>query len=216
MTHPLTTTLTITITTRKNGNHYADQHDLARHGNRWILEALEDRDDIEEVIVTAQPPADRAAVLTEGERTMLTYALDQAQERIWSEGGFTDEDQAAVTSLRRLAVEAQQPECSASISGNCLAEVQSETACDTEAGECVHGGRPAAEAPTTTKPEHACGNCEGIDPDTCLMNPNRPPEQCPRSEGDGYGLQCQKPAGHNLCTFEEQPAAGVRQDGAAQ
>lgn len=69
MTHPLTTTLTVTITTRKNGNHYADQHDLARHGNRWILKALEDRDDIEEVIVTAQPPADqttdRAAILTE-------------------------------------------------------------------------------------------------------------------------------------------------------
>lgn len=51
---------------------------------------------------------------------------------------------------------------------------------------------------------HSCGNCDGIDPDTCLFNPNRPPEQCPRSEGDGYGLQCQKPAGHNLCTFEEQ------------
>ena len=56
---------------------------------------------------------------------------------------------------------------------------------------------------------HSCPNCEGIDPDTCLMNPNRPPEQCPRSEGDGYGLQCQKPAGHNLCTFEEeQPPSG--------
>lgn len=61
---------------------------------------------------------------------------------------------------------------------------------------------------------HACSSCEGVDPDTCLNNPHRPPEQCPRSEGDGYGLQCQKPAGHNLCTFEEQPAAGARQDGA--
>lgn len=57
------------------------------------------------------------------------------------------------------------------------------------------------------RPEHACRNCEGIDPDTCLMNPDRPPEQCPRSEGDGYGIQCQKPAGHNLCTFEETPDA---------
>ncbi|RPK56173.1 hypothetical protein EES43_24335 [Streptomyces sp. ADI96-02] len=51
-------------------------------------------------------PADRAAVLTEAERTMLTYALDEAQEHIWSRDGFTDEDQAAVTSLRRLAGEA--------------------------------------------------------------------------------------------------------------
>lgn len=58
---------------------------------------------------------------------------------------------------------------------------------------------PAARPET-----HACSNCEGIDPDTCLANPDRPPEQCPRSEGDGYGLQCQKPAGHNLCTFEEE------------
>lgn len=34
-----------------------------------------------------------------------------------------------------------------------------------------------------------------------VVNASR--EQCPRSEFDGYGLQCQKPAGHNLCTFEE-------------
>lgn len=34
-------------------------------------------------------------------------------------------------------------ECTASVSGNCLREAESETACDTEAGECVHGGRPA-------------------------------------------------------------------------
>ena len=73
--------------------------------------------------------------------------------------------------------------------------------------------RKADEAQPDTE-AHACRNCEGIDPDTCLMNPNRPPEQCPNSEFDGYGLQCQKPAGHNLCTFEEQPAAGARQDGA--
>lgn len=43
--------------------------------------------------------------LTDAERTMLGYALDQAQERIWSEGGFTAEDQAAVDSLRGLAAE---------------------------------------------------------------------------------------------------------------
>jgi hypothetical protein len=43
--------------------------------------------------------------------------------------------------------EAQQDrECSASISGNCLREAQSETACNTEDGECVHGGQPAREA----------------------------------------------------------------------
>lgn len=52
----------------------------------------------------------RADALTEAERTMLTYALDQAQEHIWSRDGFTDEDQAAVTSLRRLAAETQPSE----------------------------------------------------------------------------------------------------------
>jgi hypothetical protein len=49
---------------------------------------------------------------------------------------------------------------------------------------------------------HACTNCEGIDPDTCLMNPDRPPEQCPNSEFDGYGSQSLKEVGHNLCSFE--------------
>ncbi|MDT0409919.1 MULTISPECIES: hypothetical protein [Streptomyces] len=49
--------------------------------------------------------ADRAAVLTDDERAMLTYALDQAQEHR-SREGFTDEDQAAVDSLRRLTTEA--------------------------------------------------------------------------------------------------------------
>lgn len=43
------------------------------------------------------------AELTDSERTMLTYALDQAQEHIWSRDGFTDEDQAAVDSLRARA-----------------------------------------------------------------------------------------------------------------
>jgi hypothetical protein len=45
-------------------------------------------------------------LLNEAERRMLAYALDEAQEKIWSEGGFTDEDQGAVDSLRRLLVEA--------------------------------------------------------------------------------------------------------------
>ncbi|MFE0800105.1 hypothetical protein [Streptomyces sp. NPDC058812] len=49
--------------------------------------------------------ATQTAALSPTERTMLGYALDQAQERIWSEDGFTDEDQAALDSLRRLAAE---------------------------------------------------------------------------------------------------------------
>lgn len=80
--------------------------------------------------------ADRAAVLTEVAdfvrgllltRTLVTTVSLEAE-------------------LRRMADEAQQQECSASISGRCLREAESETACDTEAGECVHGRRPGAEA----------------------------------------------------------------------
>jgi len=64
------------------------------------------------------------------------------------------------------------------------------------------------------KAEDGCGNCDGVDPDTCFNNPNRPPEQCPAAEFEDYGQQCQKPAGHDLHSFEEQPADGARQDGA--
>jgi len=33
---------------------------------------------------------------------------------------------------------------------------------------------PAVQAPADQAAEHACGNCEGIDPSTCLLNPDRP------------------------------------------
>lgn len=66
-------------------------------------------DDIEQAVrrwIAAHP--DPATVLSDVERTMLAYALDQAQEHIWSRDGFTDEDQAAVTSLRRFTTEEPQ------------------------------------------------------------------------------------------------------------
>ncbi|MFD5697490.1 hypothetical protein [Streptomyces lasiicapitis] len=76
-------------------------------GNEAIADQIRTALDLDEP--AAPPvPAGRAAALTEAERTMLTYALDQAQEHIWSREGFTDEDQAAVNSLRRMADEAQQ------------------------------------------------------------------------------------------------------------
>lgn len=43
-----------------------------------------------------------AIPLSQSERTMLRYALDLAQEQIWSGDGFTEDDQSALTSLRRL------------------------------------------------------------------------------------------------------------------
>ncbi|WP_435246375.1 hypothetical protein [Streptomyces sp. NRRL F-5630] len=74
--------------------------------NEELLEPDEYGEVADAVLAILPAPADRAAVLTETERRMLAYALDQAQEHIWSRDGFTDEDQAAVDSLRRLATEA--------------------------------------------------------------------------------------------------------------
>lgn len=37
--------------------------------------------------------------LTEAEKGMLRFALTEAQEIVWSRGGFTEEEQAALDSL---------------------------------------------------------------------------------------------------------------------
>jgi len=73
-------------------------------------------------------------------------------------------------------------------------------------------GTPVGEAQqpvSTVTEEHACDNCDGIDPDTCWNNPHRPPEQCPAAQFEDYGQQCQKSVGHELHSFEEQPAPTV-------
>lgn len=53
---------------------------------------------------------------------------------------------------RRLVATGEQyvPECTASVRGFCLAEAQSETACDTEAGECIHAA-PSSFAPAANR-----------------------------------------------------------------
>lgn len=97
------------------------------------------------VAPAAVPPADRAAGLTEAERTMLTYALDQAQEKIWSEDGFTDEDQAAVDSLRQLAAGTPQPETQAARLSSVQTDGQSCPHCAERAS--VGGTVPAVTLP---------------------------------------------------------------------
>lgn len=49
----------------------------------------------------------RAAALDDHERQFLTFALDLAADRVLSEDGFTDEDDAALASLRRMAAAAR-------------------------------------------------------------------------------------------------------------
>jgi hypothetical protein len=58
-------------------------------------------------VADAQQAADTPSVLSASERGMLKFALDTAQEKIWVEGGFTEEDQAALDSLRRLQGDAR-------------------------------------------------------------------------------------------------------------
>ncbi|MFJ9101346.1 hypothetical protein ACIRJM_23095 [Streptomyces sp. NPDC102405] len=64
--------------------------------------------------------------------------------------------------------------------------------------------RMAAEAPATEEQDagHTCGNCDGIDPDSCLMNPGRPKRppmnpwrilgigNCPTPESHNWGCGC--------------------------
>jgi len=78
--------------------------------------------------------------------------------------------------------------------------------CATPDGELRRLAAEATPEPAT----HSCGNCDGVDPDTCFMNPDRPPEQCPAAGFVDYGQQCAKPVGHHLHTFEEQPPAVVQ------
>ncbi|WP_328657932.1 hypothetical protein [Streptomyces sp. NBC_00334] len=49
--------------------------------------------------------ATQVAALSPTERTMLDYALNQAQLRMWDTGKYTAEEQAALVSLRRLTAE---------------------------------------------------------------------------------------------------------------
>ena len=70
-------------------------------------------DRVEEVIAGLRDTARQAAgaplsaggALTDAERQFLTFALDQAFERMVSGDGFTGEDWAALEKFRRLATE---------------------------------------------------------------------------------------------------------------
>ncbi len=60
------------------------------------------------VLAVLPAPTARAAVLSAEERQFLTFALDLAFDRMVSDDGFTDADDAALAKLRRMADEAQQ------------------------------------------------------------------------------------------------------------
>ncbi|MBZ6290354.1 hypothetical protein KVH30_02050 [Streptomyces olivaceus] len=146
---------------------------------------------------TTRHDTDTGATLTPAERTMLDYALDQAQEHIWARDGFTDEDQAAVDSLRRLLAEPAAE----------LRRVADETAAtETEAAE-DHGDLPARLEAALTERYTELGN---------------PFSRMRRQEQGPDGWPAERPVGphHVAETLREllatdQPAAGARQDGAS-
>ncbi|MFJ1653668.1 hypothetical protein ACIOC2_20220 [Streptomyces sp. NPDC088337] len=84
-------------------------NDLIAHTTDPGVEALGARFELGQALAGAQPsPLDRAAAreLSTTERAMLRFALDLAQERMLSRGDeFTDDDEDAVESLRRMAVQ---------------------------------------------------------------------------------------------------------------
>lgn len=133
---------------------YWEQHLPETIRTPAVVSAL--RAALESAPAAAPPSADRATVLREAAGIAKRNA--DAQFRV----GETEMGRGARNvelALRRLADEAQ-PECRASLSGHCLREAQSESACDTEAGECLYGGRPADEAQQTA-PAAAYGDGKG-------------------------------------------------------
>ena len=112
-------------------------------------------DDYRDAVLAVLPEqVDRAVVRAEAfeDAAKMLAGLDPVKAALAGQHAWND----AAGLVRRMAVQerrlaGEQPECAASTSGNCLAEAQSETACDTDEGECVHGGRPAGEQPTNSE-----------------------------------------------------------------
>jgi hypothetical protein len=55
------------------------------------------------VVLAALGEEEDADLLKPNEKAMLSYALDEAEDQVLSRDGFSDEDAAAVQSLRRFA-----------------------------------------------------------------------------------------------------------------
>jgi hypothetical protein len=104
------------------------------------------------VTVTDQPAANRGASPTAG---LSVQHADALWDAIAIPGPrtptFTEQHERVCRAVANIVFEVtagqspgtDQLECSASRTGHCLREAESETACNTEAGECVHGGRAA-------------------------------------------------------------------------
>ena len=209
----LRATFTVTVTSRPDGGHYFDRDDFLAHVVGWLKAGLKDRHAIAEVTVAGAEPAvvpsapvDRAAEIERltAERDELRTAWESLARRCTEDaealvevghlvgvslGARTVSIRTAIeaigTELRRLADEAQPFEADRDSSAS---------------------PKAASKAQPTTKPEDReadpdCERCDGtgLDPDTYTVN------------GDVWT--------HARCSEcfpedDDEPAAGVRQDGA--
>lgn len=174
---------------------------------------------------SAEPPAAAPAVSSVGQaaHTTRSAALERVVQRIGQMADAWEQQlpevirTPAVVSAIRDALEpvAELPAPTDVAACSCEAEVHVGAGFYHQPQCATKLRRMAAE--TQPAEAHSCPNCEGVDPDTCWMNPDRPPEQCPAAEFEDYGQQCTKPSGHNLHSFEEQqpdvtpPAGGAQQ-----
>ncbi|MCI3279138.1 hypothetical protein [Streptomyces cylindrosporus] len=153
----------------------AQMRDLLRRENQRANDAIDREETAEQAAVEAS--SDRGAV--------LAWAADFAEEvaeKLRAHHEFERSNGAldVMTELRRLAAEAQQTECSASISGSWLRECESEPACDTETlcgpgpSQCdAESGEPC------TNHEREAAHAEG---EHCFCGPECQDAEPPREE----------------------------------
>ncbi|MEU2924164.1 hypothetical protein ABZ636_03755 [Streptomyces sp. NPDC007251] len=195
MNQPLRAVLTVTIETHADGDYYTGQSDLVRHATRWIEEAMYDRDDVERVTVgdpTAElmraqaeahqyrtalegiarrpavlPPVDRAAL-----RARIAEALYRHEwpgKQIWQQALAMDRETFEAMADAVLALLPEQADRAAEMD-----RLRTENGRMRHELEVMYGG-----AFDSLKPEpadraadgHLCGNCEGVDPNSCLTRP---------------------------------------------
>lgn len=110
-------------------HRYDRDHLLSRNG----IPSKHHYGEADAVLAVLPPPTDRAAVpaLTQTQRDMLRYALDLAEEQMLCVGDeFSEDDYAAVDSLRRLAAEPPAAE-EAELACTC-----GRTACESDLCDC--------------------------------------------------------------------------------
>ncbi|MFF4090366.1 hypothetical protein ACFYY9_26320 [Streptomyces nigra] len=161
------------------------------------------------------------AVLTETERKMLHYALDEAQEQMLCVGDeFSEDDHAAIDSLRRLADEAQQPDTEdgdeqadgPTWSDTCPHCKRWYTTSEPGAHEAACPMRPGAEA-QQQEPESGCAHCGGDHSwDDCQAYTAvvaDAPEAEPPVHGESVAHLAGLHDGHDQWADDEQPVVPV-------